>query len=541
MANELPIDPLEPMTPPDETTPTGAEGAQSVTPPPVVPALAMGVPLPPPVPTPPVIPPSPLQSPQQKALTLGAIAAMLTGGQHLSGLGAGVLAGQQQLEQDRLRQAALADQVYQRALVQHDIASRQVNAIAEQRSRQFQGYLDSIRKQAAQAKSPDEYERTIQAATTIMNGAGFRVTPDQVRQAAGPYVAPTAPEIIQRALDRTMKNPATQELLKTNPGAVLNGTLEIDANGVGVPQHLPMSQALSILGLSPALGPGGQLTTTAIGSETPWKDAMATATKEFTDHNQRQPTTSDDMTAIYTRAQQLAKPTDQDAADLKKQIQQLDIAVKQQMLANPKANEAQSSRLDKSYQFNSTQLEKLRAPLNAKAEKIATAMDNLSQGTPQADALLAPEVLSVMAGGQGSGLRMNQAELQRIVGGRSNWENLRAAWQKWSLDPNKANSITPNQREQTRALLNAANSRLQAKIGAVNEANQSLVNATDVGQHRQILADVQQKLNAIDMGPTGNAPDLHDAAAAFLRANGRVSDDASVMQFLKLNPTWKPK
>jgi hypothetical protein len=53
--------------------------------------------------------------------------------------------------------------------------------------------------------------------------------------------------------------------------------------------------------------------------------------------------------------------------------------------------------------------------------------DTLNQKSPQADALVAPELLTVIAGGQGSGLRMNEAEIARSVGGRSHLEDLKAA------------------------------------------------------------------------------------------------------------------
>jgi len=163
------------------------------------------------------------------------------------------------------------------------------------------------------------------------------------------------------------------------------------------------------------------------------------------------------------------------------------------------------ARLDRSYQFNSTQLEKLSAPIDAAVMRMSRLVDSLAQNSPQADALIAPELLTVMAGGQGSGLRMNESEIARIVGGRSNWESLKAAANKWSLDPKTANSITADQRQQIRALVSAVQQKLAAKQAVLDGAHQDLISATDVNGHRQVVAGARSKLTAIDSGEQGGA------------------------------------
>src|SRR5262249_52951894 len=132
--------------------------------------------------------------------------------------------------------------------------------------------------------------------------------------------------------------------------------------------------------------------------------------------------------------------------------------------------------------------------------------ETLAQGTPQADALVAPELLTIMAGGAGSGLRMNEAEISRIVGGRSNWQSLQAAVNKWSLDPSAANSITPAQRQQIHSLVEAVATKLQAKQTVLNMARQSLIGAPNVAAHRQIVADTQSQFSSIDTGTGTSGP-----------------------------------
>jgi len=150
--------------------------------------------------------------------------------------------------------------------------------------------------------------------------------------------------------------------------------------------------------------------------------------------------------------------------------------------------------------FTSNQIDKLRKPVEDRAERIARLSDTLAQGTPQADALVAPELLSVMAGGAGSGLRMNEAEIARIVNGRTNWESLKAKVNAWQLDPSKGFSLTPDQRQQVNALFSAVRDRVGKKMAAVDEESQNLLNTDDPKEHRRIYQRLQKRLGDIDTG-----------------------------------------
>jgi hypothetical protein len=157
----------------------------------------------------------------------------------------------------------------------------------------------------------------------------------------------------------------------------------------------------------------------------------------------------------------------------------------------------QDNRLDRSYQYHRTALDKLATPLDQQQQKISELNDLLNQGTPQADAIVAPKLLTIIAGGQGSGLRMNEAEISRVVGGRSQWETLKAAAQRWSVDPNSANSITPSQRQQMRSLVSAVQQKGQQAVQTLNDAGDELLNQSDVVGHRQVLANTHKKLQQI--------------------------------------------
>lgn len=200
------------------------------------------------------------------------------------------------------------------------------------------------------------------------------------------------------------------------------------------------------------------------------------------------------------------------AQTLKQQVSPEDVAWAQAYekrktlgpFANAAATAPQRStdRSDKSFQYNNSALDKVAAPIDQLNQRLGRLNDSIAQNSPQADALVAPELLSVMAGGAGSGLRMNEAEIARIVGGRSNWESLQAAVNKWSLDPKEALSITPEQRQEIRALAKTVQDKLIAKEKIIDDARNALIDSDDPKEHRKIIADAKKALDRIDAGET---------------------------------------
>jgi len=190
--------------------------------------------------------------------------------------------------------------------------------------------------------------------------------------------------------------------------------------------------------------------------------------------------------------------------------------------AKPVSATATDNRLDKSYQYNQTRLDKIRTPIDALAGRFTRLQDALNQNTPQADALIGPELLSVMAGGAGSGLRMNEAEIARIVGGRSKLESLKADINKWQLDPKKALSITPEQRSQIRSLVTEVGKKINSKQAILSQAGDDLVSTDNIKNHRQIVADVQKQLDSVD---SGKFPD-RETATKVRNATGQTKPQA---------------
>lgn len=157
------------------------------------------------------------------------------------------------------------------------------------------------------------------------------------------------------------------------------------------------------------------------------------------------------------------------------------------------------ARSDKSYQFNSGQLEKERTPIEASMQKISGALTNLNLKSPQADALLAPQILSLTAGGAGSGLRMNEAEISRILGGRTAWETLQATLNKYSADPTHV-QIPEAQRAQMQQIVQAAQQKGTLKQQILESGEGKLVNSDDPKDHRMTVTETKKLLDAVDRG-----------------------------------------
>ncbi len=153
-----------------------------------------------------------------------------------------------------------------------------------------------------------------------------------------------------------------------------------------------------------------------------------------------------------------------------------------------------ASQLDKSYQFHTSQVSALAKPLQDRQDRIDRLKQSLDQHTPQADALVAPELLTAMAGGQGSGLRMNEAEISRIVGGRTAFESLKSTLKKYINKPDQPFLITDEQRKQIYNLLDVVNNNVQSKQNAIIQAQQGLSEATTTAEHKKIFSNLRNQL-----------------------------------------------
>ncbi len=170
----------------------------------------------------------------------------------------------------------------------------------------------------------------------------------------------------------------------------------------------------------------------------------------------------------------------------------------------PADTEGQNQRrTDSSYDRRNADLDKQAQPVSDSIQRVGRLMDTIDNGSPLADSVTAPELMVVMAGGQGSGVRITSAEINSIVGSQSKLEQLKAALKQYSTNPNEANKILEPMRGQIRAIVGKVHEKLQAKEQIIEDARQRLIDADDVKEQRQIVADMKKQLAAVDSGGGG--------------------------------------
>ena len=199
------------------------------------------------------------------------------------------------------------------------------------------------------------------------------------------------------------------------------------------------------------------------------------------------------------------------------------IPFREQALQNQQFQQGQQS-----YQFHAAELDRLAQPVTESLQTTQRLNDTLAQGTPQSDALVGAQLVRMVSGAQGS-LAGTVPLVEQAVGGRSHWQDLQAAIQKWSTDPNSASSITPEQRQQIHSLADAMTQRTQARQQILMQGRSALAGASGPAQHRAILADVTNKLGSANIAAPSAAP----GAGALPQGAGKVIDTTNAAAFIQ--------
>ena len=206
--------------------------------------------------------------------------------------------------------------------------------------------------------------------------------------------------------------------------------------------------------------------------------------------------------------------------------------VTEQVVGKYKAPAAPSSTEDSSsYKFHRSELDKRSKPIDDSAGRLGRLIDTLGQQTAQSDALIAPELLTVMAGGMGSGLRINEAEINRVQGGRPMIAQIQAKVRSWlSTDQKKAINFAPDERNAINQLIGIVSTKIQSKQDALTYAGEVIGREGTTDQQRKTaLSELDKQLRAIDSGkvlapdPTGKLHIFDDQAKAdaFRKATGQ--------------------
>lgn len=165
-------------------------------------------------------------------------------------------------------------------------------------------------------------------------------------------------------------------------------------------------------------------------------------------------------------------------------------------LKNPVVNvNSQNTRRDNNYKSAISELEKVSAPLSDHVKNIDELGIMLNQDSIAADAHIAPMVLKAVVGGQGSGFRITQAEINQVVGARSKWDSLQAALSKWSTNQDEPLLITTEQKKELRDLARAIRKKAQAKLEQADAVRQQLDDADDVDTIHRVMTKFKKDLH----------------------------------------------
>ncbi len=140
---------------------------------------------------------------------------------------------------------------------------------------------------------------------------------------------------------------------------------------------------------------------------------------------------------------------------------------------------------------------------------------SLRQNNNLGDSVIAEQVLKLTAGGQGSGLRLNNVLIDRILKDtRTKWDTLQLKLQAWGGDPNKPLILDPDQREAIRKL--AAEGRkiandTHAKIIATRRKVHAATDASSIWAAEDDLYEALGKGGGDTSGPL-SATDLINKA-----------------------------
>lgn len=241
--------------------------------------------------------------------------------------------------------------------------------------------------------------------------------------------------------------------------------------------------------------------------------------------------------AALPDASKLANARLQDEAKQRQQMQDLHAAtlssLNQKMAGEDPASVARKlAQVQRSYQFEDTQLTKKLQPVQQQASDIQKIQTALDAHNIQADADIGPQLLKVVAGGTGSGLRLTQAEINQTLGGRTAYEALQAGISRFIKSPSEATSLGVEQRKQIQAIVSVYNDRIQRKLALFEDAQRDLATAGDTGSHKLISSALQERLNAVDRGNDPVAA-RRLKARQYLLSNGKHVDDATVDMLLK--------
>lgn len=160
------------------------------------------------------------------------------------------------------------------------------------------------------------------------------------------------------------------------------------------------------------------------------------------------------------------------------------------------------------YASQQAAVDRIRTPIAQQMERAVRALDSLENPSMVSDAVVAPEFLTVIAGGFGTGLRMSEAELSRINMSQNRWDQLRAEFNKWRTGSEPV--IQPAMREEMKKILTLAMNRAEKKLSLYDDYLAQMAKATSTDEIKELAAKMRKddtKLTSGDPNAYGFGPE----------------------------------
>lgn len=147
----------------------------------------------------------------------------------------------------------------------------------------------------------------------------------------------------------------------------------------------------------------------------------------------------------------------------------------------------------------------------AQFDKLNQAKTEISSGASAGQAIGVITTLSGMASGQGSGVRITQAELNSMVKARGLGDDLEAVKQK-IVDSGQP--LTPDQVKSINGLIDDVQKRAGQKLSIINHGLDDINNATTGAEVKKIDTRIRHQMTAFEQGKVATAAQIQAYASA---------------------------
>lgn len=172
-----------------------------------------------------------------------------------------------------------------------------------------------------------------------------------------------------------------------------------------------------------------------------------------------------------------------------------------QVNAGAAAQRQSDALMDRSRDTQTKRLDAIAKPIRDQQAKLADTLAIANGNMAFSDSLVAPKTLTALVSGQGTGVRVTQAEISQVLHGRSTLQDLDAIWQKLTT----GKSVTDDQRAQVNAVLGLIQSKVNQRVAILEQAQDRIDAATTVDEQRAAMRDAQKQLDELNKGGVSNS------------------------------------